>query len=130
MLIAGRPPEKPTVIPMRSRAPLAGTELSEKFSPSGELTDLNMAIGTAPAPDDTLTVPTFHVDIRESDGCIVSIRFAFRKPAGVPSQVPTWKSEPAAGTLPDRLTDAVCPADTVTVLVLPMASSPAYSVAV
>src|SRR5690348_7150237 len=130
MLIAGRPPAKPMVMPMRSTAPLDGTEERLKLMFSGELTALNMAIGIAPAPLDALTVPTFHDDMRGSEGCIVSILSALRKPRGVPSHVPSCITLPAAGTLPDREMLLVRPADTVTVVVLPTASSPAYRVAV
>src|SRR3954464_4979638 len=122
---AGRPPAKATVVPIRSRAPPAGTLASEKFTTSGELPSLNIAIGSAEAPDEALTVPGCQFDIRTSDGCMVSILLALRKPAGVPTNVPSWNSVPLAGALPDSAVPAVCPAATVTVAVDPTASSPA-----
>ena len=110
--------------------PPDGTELSAKFTVRGELTDLNIAIGKPDADDVAVNVPTFQFDIRTSEGCIVEILSALRKPRGVPSIVPIWNSVPAAGELPDSDVVVVPPADTVTVFVDPTASSPAYNLAV
>src|SRR5690349_19150720 len=86
---AGRPPANATVVAMRSRAPPDGTEPSEKFTTSGELPSLNIAIGTTEGPEEALTVPGFQLAIRTSEGCMVSIRLALRKPDGVPSNAPS-----------------------------------------
>src|SRR3954462_6847064 len=103
MEIAGRPPANPMVVPIRSRTPWAGTEPSGKFTVTVGLTALNRAIGNAAGDGPAVNVPTFQVDIRTSDGCMVSMRSAFSMPCGVPSKAPIWNSVPLAGVLPDSV---------------------------
>ena len=55
----------------------------------GSLTALNCAIGNALASSLPMVKVTGPQEaMRESDGCIVSILFAFLKPEGVPSNSP------------------------------------------